>query len=100
MGRRGEVKHECHNVIRYSSGTSKKEMRDTSYIPNAHCPIVLHRGHSERGQPPNKGQAESTHVYIFHRKSSLREDNLSTKNKTKFNGPESALIKRFHCSTY
>ena len=42
---------------------------------------------------PNKGQAESTHVY---RKSPLKEDNLSTKDKTA--GPESVLIRRFHCT--
>ena len=49
------------------------------------------KGHSERGQikPPNKGQAESTHVYTLYRKSPLKEDNLSTK--------DSVLIKRFHC---
>ena len=29
-------------------------------------------------KPPNKGQAESTHVYILYRKSPLKEDNLST----------------------
>ena len=33
-------------------------------------------------KPPNKGQAESTLVYILHRKSRLKEDNLSKKDKT------------------
>ena len=40
---------------------------------------------------PNKGQAEST----LYRKSPLKEDNLSTKDKTA--GLKSVLIKRFHC---
>ena len=40
------------------------------------------KGHSERGQPPNKGQAKSTHVYTLYRKSPLKEDNLSAKDKT------------------
>ena len=31
-------------------------------------------------KPPNKGQAESTHVYTLYRKSPLKEDNLSTKD--------------------
>ena len=42
-------------------------------------------------KPPTKGQAES----IVYRKSPLKEDNLSTKDKT--SGPESVPIKRFHC---
>ena len=47
-------------------------------------------------KPPNKGQAESIFVYTLYRiKSPLREDNLSTKDKT--TGPESVFIKRFHC---
>ena len=33
-------------------------------------------------KPPNKGQAESAHVYILYRKSPLKEDNLSTKDKS------------------
>ena len=41
----------------------------------------------------NKGQAESTLVYTLYIKSPLKEDNLSTKDKTP--GPESVLIKRF-----
>ena len=32
-------------------------------------------------KPPNKGQAESTLVYTLYRKSPLKEDNLSTKDK-------------------
>ena len=48
-------------------------------------------------KPPNKGQAESTLVYALYRKSPLKEDNLSTKDKTA--GPESVFIKRFHCIT-
>ena len=43
-------------------------------------------------KPPNKGQAESTLVYALYRKSPLKEDNLSTKDKTA--GPEGVLIKR------
>ena len=37
-------------------------------------------------KPPNKGQAESTHVYTLYSKSPLKEDNLSTKDKMA--GPE------------
>ena len=44
---------------------------------------------------PNKGQAEHTIIYTLYRKSLLKEDNLSAKDKTA--GPESVLIKRFHC---
>ena len=46
-------------------------------------------------KPPNKGQAKSILVYTLYRKSPLKEDNLSTKDKTA--GPESVLIKRFYC---
>ena len=49
-------------------------------------------------KPPNKGQAGSTLVYTFYRKSPLKEDNLSTKDKMA--GPESVLIKRFHSCTF
>ena len=48
-------------------------------------------------KPPNNGQAESTLVYTLYRKSPLKEDNLSTKDKTA--GPEIVLFKRFHCTT-
>ena len=51
---------------------------------------------AKEDKPPNKGQAESTHVYTLYRKSPLKEDNLSTKDKTA--GPRSVLIKRFHCT--
>ena len=40
-------------------------------------------------KPPNKGQAKSTLVYILHRKSPLKEDNLSTKDKMA--GPEGVV---------
>ena len=40
-------------------------------------------------KPSNKGQAESTLVYTLYRKSSLKEDNLSTKDKMA--GPEGVL---------
>ena len=50
------------------------------------------KGHSERA---NKRQAESTLVYILYRKSTLKEDYLSTKDKMA--GPKGVLIKRFHC---
>ena len=33
-------------------------------------------------KPPNKGQVESTLVYTLNRKSPLKEDNLSIKDKT------------------
>ena len=40
-------------------------------------------------KPSNKGQAESTLVYTLYRKPPLKEDNLSTKDKTA--GPEGVL---------
>ena len=51
---------------------------------------------SERGQTAQQRQAESTLdlVYTLYRKSPLKEDNLSTKDKTA--GPKGVLIKRFH----
>ena len=58
-----------------------------------------YKGHPERGQTPNKGQAESTHVYTLYRKSPLKEDNLSTK-RTKLLVPKLSFIKRFLCSMY
>ena len=42
-------------------------------------------------KPPNKGQAKSTLVYTLYRKSPLKEDNLSTKDKTA--GPEVSLLR-------
>ena len=42
-------------------------------------------------KPPNKGQAESTLVYTLYRKSPLKEDNLSRKDKMA--GPKGLLIK-------
>ena len=47
-------------------------------------------------EPPNKGQAERTLVYTLYRKSPLKEDNLSRKDKTA--GPKGVLIKRFNCT--
>ena len=47
-------------------------------------------------KPPNKVQVRSTLVYTLYRKSPLKEDNLSTKDKTA--GPKGILIKRFHCT--
>ena len=47
-------------------------------------------------KPPNKGQAKSTLVYTLYRKSPLKEDNLSTKDKTAC--PKSVRSKRFHCN--
>ena len=38
-------------------------------------------------KPPNKGQAKRTNMYTLYRKSPLKEDNLSTKDKMA--GPES-----------
>ena len=35
----------------------------------------------EDDKPPNKGQAETTHVRTLYRISSLKEDNFSTKDK-------------------
>ena len=40
---------------------------------------------------PDKGQAKSTRVYTLYRKSPLKEDNLSTRDKMAC--PESVLIK-------
>ena len=47
-------------------------------------------------KPLNKGQVKSTLVYTLYRKSPLKEDNLSTKDKTP--GPEGVLIEKFHCT--
>ena len=59
--------------------------------------VVLSILCSERGQPPSKGQAKRTLVYIIYRKSPLKEDNLSTKDITA--GPKGVLInKKFHCT--
>ena len=60
-------------------------------------PLNIIKGHSERGQPPNIGQAESTHVYTLDRKSPLKENKVSTQ-RTKPAGPEGVLTKRFHCN--
>ena len=43
-------------------------------------------------KPPNKGQTESTLVYILYRKSTLKEDTLSIKDKTA--GPERCPLLR------
>ena len=40
-------------------------------------------------KPPNKGQAESTLIYTLYRKSPLKEDDLSIKDRTA--GPEGVL---------
>ena len=40
-------------------------------------------------KPPDKGQAESTLVYSLYKKSPLKEDSLSTKDKMA--GPEGVL---------
>ena len=69
---------EGHTVLFYSE-TSDISIKDTP----------------KEDKPPNKGQAESTLVYTLYIKSPLKEDNLSTKDKTA--GPEGVLIKRFHC---
>ena len=47
-------------------------------------------------KPPNKnkGQAKGNLVHALYRKSPLKEDNLSTKDKTA--GPKGVLIERFH----
>ena len=49
-------------------------------------------------KPPNKGQAKSTLLYTLYRKSPLKEDNLSIKDKTA--GPEGVLIEMFHCKLH
>ena len=46
----------------------------------------------KENNPPNKGQAESTRVYILYRKFPLKENNLSIKDKTA--DPEGVLS---HC---
>ena len=57
-------------------------------------PPLLYKTKGSLPAPPPR-QAESTRVYTLYRKSPLKEDNLSTKDKTA--DPEGALIKRFHC---
>ena len=58
-------------------------------------PLMNLKDTPKEDKPPNKGQAESTHVYTLYRKSPLKEDNLSTKDKTA--GPNGVLIELFHC---
>ena len=60
------------------------------------------KGHSERGQTSQQGQAENTLdlVYTLYRKSPLKEDNLSTKDKTACPESSEGVHKRFHCSEY
>ena len=55
------------------------------------------KGHPERG---NNGQAESTysHIHTLQKITSKREQSLSIKDK--MSGPESVLIKMFHCTVY
>ena len=43
-------------------------------------------------KPPNKGQAKSTPVYTLYRKSPLKLHKTA--------GPESVLVKWFHCMVY
>ena len=52
------------------------------------------KGHSKRGQT---SQRRTSQKYSY-RKSPLKEDNLSTKDKMA--GPKSVLIKRFHCKLF
>ena len=52
--------------------------------------IILVKDTLKEDKPPNKGQGESTLVHALYRKSPLKEDNLSTKDKMA--GPESVLI--------
>ena len=55
------------------------------------------KGHSERGQTSQQRTSQKySYVYTLYRKSPLKEDNLSTKDKTA--GPEGVLVKRFHYS--
>ena len=61
----------------------------------AHTVKPLIKDTLKEDKTPNKGQAGSTLVYILYRKSPLKEDNLSTKDKVA--GPEGVLIKRLHC---
>ena len=56
-------------------------------------PIYMY-SETKEDKIPNKGQGESTSVYTLCRKSPLKEDNLSTKDKTP--GPKGVLIKMFH----
>ena len=70
--------HQLPFQARPSLGTVKLLIKDTR----------------KKDKPPNKGQAESTLVYKLCRKSPLKEDNLSTKDKTA--GPRGVFIKRFH----
>ena len=56
--------------------------------------LIQNKATPKEDKPSNKGQAESTLVYTLYKKSHLKEDNLSIKDKTA--GPESVLIKRFH----
>ena len=71
---------------------------DWTLISKTVKPLIRTLQKRKEDKPPNKGQVESTLVYTLYRKLSLKEDNLSTKDKTA--GPESVLIKRSHCTLH
>ena len=73
----------------YRGGTVVQFAQVRLVLYNVKYSETSDKGHSERGQ------AKSTLVYTLYRKSPLKEDNLSTKDKIA--GPEGVLIKRFHC---
>ena len=60
------------------------------HLSNAHTVKPPIKDTPKVDKPPNKGQAESTLVYTLYRKSPLKEDKFSTKDKTA--GPKGVLI--------
>ena len=78
-----------------------RPLRCVSHTPGVRVGIYAYtmkppiRDTPKEDKPPNKRQAESTHVYTLYRKSPLKQDNFSTKDKMA--GPKSVLIMRFHC---
>ena len=82
----------CHSPGSFQS--EDKGNRFKLVLNNTVKPLI--KDTPKEDKPPNKGQAESTLVYTLYRKSPLKEDSLSAKDKTA--GPKGVLIKRYHCS--
>ena len=61
------------SLLKFNTHTAKPPIKDTL----------------REDKPPNRGHAESMLAYILYRKSPLKEDNLSTKDKMA--GPKSVL---------
>ena len=101
---------QLHPVLQSPSVRPQTQSPTLTQSPLTHCPVFFahsllqvmcrynnysetsNKEHSKRGQTfqLKKGQAENALVYTLYRKSPLKENNLSTKDKTA--GPESVPI--------